>query len=190
MSDPQTSSRKRYFVGIALPETLRTLFDEISLQATGQASPIGHPHITLLFPFFLKEGVAQEKIEQLLSTVECPTFQVVGSKLGAFYQKGKTILVIHVEPKGIFTLLHQSLTRVLAYDTEPDTSRFSNGKLPQYDSHLTLHYDAGDVMPTQALSESLHLERIEWNVNAFALFEEKEKGVWEKIEHQLSKTAI
>ena len=170
----------RYFIAFVPPEsvqlTLKDLYEDIS----GKALPVEHLHCSLVFPFFLNEGISEEELLTRLREFQFGALTVWFDDLAVFETNNGGILSLTMKPTAELYDLHKSLVELCNGMIVTDTSPYPDGIEPDYLPHVSLdyHWETPGVIggsQIRAVTESLRFD-----VGALQLFKETDRQ-WDVI---------
>jgi len=145
-----TMPRQRYILTVPVPETTQNYLKKWYERSFSSSLPIEHLHISLLHPFFLRKGVTEEQLTHSLQHLKSSEFSASMINLGIYSQKGKNILYINLGPKEKFQELYEEILHRAQALIEFDTTPFTNGKIPDFDPHISLDYDWKTTQPEKS----------------------------------------
>jgi len=160
----------RYFIAIKIvPEIVVKLKDFYKDNFLTEL-PVKNFHLTLVAPFFIKEGFSEDEVLGKIKEVKVYPFTAKFIGLDCFEQKGRNILYAKAEPEIEFKELWEKCNTVLRDLIEFDTLPYSEGKVPVFKAHATLDYDFREIIPE-------NFPEISFDVEKIVVFKE-ENGVW------------
>jgi 2'-5' RNA ligase len=137
--------------------------------------PVKNLHLSILWPFFINSGVAEEAILKKIKNISFECFEAKLSKSLVWEQKNKKILVVEVEPKEKFQKIFGEVLLTLRSDILFDKSVFSEGLLPSFLPHITIDYDFKGKI------EEINLKESVFKVSEVDLYREEERGKWVRV---------
>ena len=126
--------------------------------------------MSLLAPFFLKDGRRETEILSKIKEVVIIPFKARFSSLGLFEQRERKFLHALIEPADECGELAQRLSVALEVMIEIDTSPYTNGVIPSFEAHVTLDYNFEGEIPKT-------VPEVEFVVEKVAVFK-GENGEW------------
>ncbi|MEK7527870.1 MAG: hypothetical protein AAB574_02550 [Patescibacteria group bacterium] len=167
----------RYAVWVEIPLATVDFLKSFYLKKSGKDLTIENLHLSILWPFFINNGVTEETILEKIKNISVGNFEARLSKLLVLEQKNKKILAAEVEPKEKFQKIFGEVLMSLRNGIVFDKSVFSEGILPSFLPHVTIDYDFNGDMSTlqkQELDETFLVEKVD-------LYREEGEGRWVKI---------
>ncbi|MFA5025362.1 MAG: 2'-5' RNA ligase family protein [Candidatus Shapirobacteria bacterium] len=166
--------RYRYFVAIPIASEavlkLKDFYENIFLSKL----PVKNIHLTLVAPFFIKEGKTEAEMIEKINEIKVYSFMAKFVGLDVFEQKSRKILFAKVEPEIEFKELSEKSNRILKDLIEMDTSPYSTGTIPSFKPHVTIDYDFREIVPE-------NFQEITFNVEKMLVFK-GENGLWKSLE--------
>ena len=163
----------RYFVAISISkesvEEMRTFYKNNFLSEM----PVRNVHLTLVAPFFIKEGKRELELREIVNKIEVYPFVAQVTGLDFFEQKGRKILFAKVEPEIELKELAEKCGIALKELIEMDTSPYSGAKVPSFKAHITLDYDFREIIPDVFPKTSFRVEKL--------VIYKEENGVWREL---------
>lgn len=162
--------KARYFVAIKInPEIIEKLRSFYRDNFLGEL-PVKNLHLTLIAPFFIKEGQEESEIIKKIKEVKLCPFTAKFTGLDFFEQKGRKILYAKADPEIEFKELSERLKILIDDLIEMDIGPYTDGTVPSFKAHVTLDYDFRETIPKK-------IYELPFQVEEMFLFKE-ENGVW------------
>ena len=125
--------KMRYFTVVSIDsKILAEINDLISVK---------NMHMSLLPPFFLKEGVSESELVTKIREIKFDRFEAYFSGLSEFVQREKRILHARVEPEDKCLELSERLFKAVRELIEIDVNPYTKGIVPAFQAHVTLNYN-------------------------------------------------
>lgn len=170
---------QRYIFAIEIPIEIQKIIHDVCQRLTGNQSPVRFHHITIVPPFFLKNETSLSVLQKQISLFSFDSFHAHLSTLETFTQHNRNIVVALVEPQTILENISNAVKRIVEPFIETDRTPYSAGKVPAFQAHVTIDYNAPKSVVEQL--SSIPLPKQEWNVATVELYMEVEQGAWRLV---------
>lgn len=172
---------QRYLFAVPVPSVIVPSLVAAVEGVTNQPFTVRFPHMSIIHPCTLKDGVTVEQVLAALQQLPIPPLSLSLTTMGVFHPQGRHLVYVHVEPGAALLALHQRLKVLVENLIEVDASIFTDGVVPQFESHVTLAYDLDPTRAANLENKPLSSVPISFSLQKIGLYIEKSKGVWEEV---------
>ncbi|MFC1653623.1 hypothetical protein ACFL1M_02150 [Patescibacteria group bacterium] len=148
-------------VAYKVPEHVSLILQNTYDHIVGRSLPVANLHISLTFPFFLKDTHDEGWLKNRVNDLLMKSIDAWTTIVDVYSQKNK-LLYVQVEPVDRFRKNNTNLSTILRQGTVFDVSPYINNELPTYSSHISLDYDFDE---NELVLHSLRKEIVELQFN-------------------------
>lgn len=150
----------RYFVIVKIPSGAVKLINTYFENKFGREMSATHVHMSLLPPFYLKDGIAEDELFKSIGDIDYKPFVAKFKGVRMSTQKTRKYLFLNVGPEDTCRQLASAVEGKLVSMINIDRTPYIDAVVPPYEAHVTIDYNFEGLVPEDFPEISFPIDKI------------------------------